>query len=160
MSVAECEMWNEWCDRHEQVMWSGGGCGGCCEDEEKEPHTCHSCGTTLTDAEFEKGKMCCDQPLFHDDEEEEDTWEDVYATYTIRKDDTMAAKNNMTGAIYYQTYGGGPSGGWVVKDGVVYAACKKGMFCEWEYVAKPGCRLEFIAGTSTSYKKVKLSTLE
>lgn len=140
MSVTECKMWNEWCD--------------------EEDHTCHSCGTTLTDAEFEKGKMCCDMPLFHDDEEE-DTWEDVYGTSTIRKDDTMAEKNTiMIGATYYQTYGGGPTGGWVVKDGVVYAACKKGMFHDWEYVAKPGCKLEFIDGTSTSYKKVRLATIE
>lgn len=126
MSVAECEMWNEWCDRHGQVMWSGGlKCSGCCE------------------------------------EEEEDTWEDVYGTSTIRKDDTMAEKNTiMIGATYYQTYGGGPSGGWVVKDGVVYAANKKGMCHDWEYVAKPGCRLEFIDGTSTSYKKVRLATIE
>ena len=45
------------CDCHSEI------------EEEDEPHTCHTCSTTLTAAEFEKGKMCCDKPMFHEDEE-------------------------------------------------------------------------------------------
>ena len=37
---------------------------------ETEPHTCKTCTTTLTDQQFNDGKMCCDKPMFHDDYDE------------------------------------------------------------------------------------------
>ena len=37
-----------------------------CEDEE-EIHTCKTCGETMDDERFKEGKMCCENPMFHDD---------------------------------------------------------------------------------------------
>lgn len=33
-------------------------------------HICKTCSTTLTNEQFEYGKMCCDKPMFHDDHDE------------------------------------------------------------------------------------------
>lgn len=41
------------------------------EDEEQELHICKNCNDTMTDENFKEGKMCCDKPMFHDDEESE-----------------------------------------------------------------------------------------
>lgn len=40
------------------------------DDDEEDVHVCKSCGTNMDDDKFQKGKMCCEKPLFHDDEEE------------------------------------------------------------------------------------------
>lgn len=42
------------------------------EEEEEEEHLCKTCGEVMSDERFQEGKMCCDKPLFHDDEDEED----------------------------------------------------------------------------------------
>lgn len=41
------------------------------DEEDEERHICHSCNEELSDDDFQKGKMCCDKPMFHDDHEEE-----------------------------------------------------------------------------------------
>lgn len=41
---------------------------------EIEPHTCKTCTTTLTNQQFDDGKMCCDKPMFHDDHDEDEEY--------------------------------------------------------------------------------------
>jgi len=36
--------------------------------------SCHTCSETMSEERFQAGKMCCDKPLFGDDEDE-DEWE-------------------------------------------------------------------------------------
>jgi hypothetical protein len=36
----------------------------------EETHDCKTCGETMNDEKFKDGKMCCDKPMFHNDEEE------------------------------------------------------------------------------------------
>ena len=40
-------------------------------DEDTEPHVCHTCGNHMSDNDFQRGKMCCDHPLFHGDHDED-----------------------------------------------------------------------------------------
>ncbi len=44
--------------------------------EETPVRLCHSCEEVMSEERFQKGKMCCDHPLFGDDEEDEDEDED------------------------------------------------------------------------------------
>jgi hypothetical protein len=39
------------------------------EDEDEE-HICHTCSEKMNDEDFQKGKMCCDKPMFHNDEDD------------------------------------------------------------------------------------------
>jgi hypothetical protein len=41
-------------------------------DEDTEPHVCNTCGNHMNDNDFQRGKMCCDHPLFHGDHDDED----------------------------------------------------------------------------------------
>ena len=54
-------------------------------------------------------------------DEESSEWEDVYAEsyWTLGKDTAQYGK--LYEGVYYQTYGGGPSGGYVVRDNKYYA---------------------------------------
>jgi hypothetical protein len=36
-------------------------------DDEDEEHICHTCSEEMNDEDFQKGKMCCDKPMFHND---------------------------------------------------------------------------------------------
>ena len=38
------------------------------EEEEVSTHQCHTCSETMTHAQFENGKMCCDKPRFDNEE--------------------------------------------------------------------------------------------
>jgi len=84
-----CEQWYPHADFGKGIIM--GECGGCMLDyvcghcsvynDEKGlqlclecndavTHECRSCGETMSHERFEKGKMCCDKPLFGDDESE------------------------------------------------------------------------------------------
>lgn len=39
------------------------------DEEEDEPHICKTCGEEMSDDRFNEGKMCCDKPMFHNDED-------------------------------------------------------------------------------------------
>jgi hypothetical protein len=44
-------------------------------DNDKTPiRLCHACGETMSEEHFQEGKMCCDHPLF-DEDEDDDEWE-------------------------------------------------------------------------------------
>ena len=38
----------------------------------EEQHVCKTCGQAMSHKDFERGKMCCDKPLFGDDEDEDE----------------------------------------------------------------------------------------
>jgi hypothetical protein len=45
-----------------------------------EARVCHCCGETMSEERFQAGKMCCDTPLFGDDEEDEEDEDDADPT--------------------------------------------------------------------------------
>lgn len=45
------------------------------EKEETPERLCRSCDEVMSEERFQAGKMCCDHPLFGDDEEDEDDYE-------------------------------------------------------------------------------------
>jgi hypothetical protein len=53
-----------------------------------------------------------------DDEEQENSWDEVYYMCLFSQVSSDAYKE-YHGWIYYQTYGGGPEGGFLVNDGKV-----------------------------------------
>jgi len=44
--------------------------------EQDEEHTCKMCSEMMDDEAFQQGKMCCDKPMFHDDHDDEEEYED------------------------------------------------------------------------------------
>lgn len=165
------------------------------DNTETPVRQCHTCAETMSEERFQEGKMCCDKPLFGDDDEEEwearkiaghtchtcvaplvagkvvwgcgsgrgngcetwycddcdddstccemckpeeeDGWEEVYEVVE-GVDDLLCewpshnrfrtTADSVT--TYYQTYGGGPEGGYFVKR--EKPACATGCGCEIE----------------------------
>jgi len=79
----------------------------------------------------------------NDPEYDEDNaeWEDVYAESYWPCGETT--EDCIAGGMYYQTYGGGPAGGYVVKDNKIYSVNKDSMWCAaWLFEELKG-RLKF-----------------
>jgi hypothetical protein len=61
-----------------------------------EPHFCKSCGEALSHSEFEAGKMCCDDPLFGDDEHDEEATDHHDNDETVEDTDPRVSETTMT----------------------------------------------------------------
>jgi hypothetical protein len=110
------------------------------EDDEDDIHICKTCNEPMNNENFEKGKMCCDKPMFHNDEEEEEEeeeeWSEIYYSCPIQEftDDTIFDTFKDKKNTFYQTYGGGPVGGWLVvaDNGLkIYDVDKRGWGSDW-----------------------------
>lgn len=72
-----CEGRKEWTcsfdcrdDWNEEERCEEEDCVYCCQWNPE--HVCKTCERSMSDADFQNGKMCCDKPMFDDDEDEED----------------------------------------------------------------------------------------
>ena len=73
----ECDPFEEYGKTHEELLtifktqeyldWLK-EMGNAVYDDEEETHDCKTCGETMNDEKFKDGKMCCDKPMFHNDE--------------------------------------------------------------------------------------------
>lgn len=72
-------------------------------------------------------------------DEENDEWEDIYNERYWPSGE--AYLDVIAGGVFYQTYGGGPSGGYVVKDNKIYSVnCE--VMSQWQFRELKG-RLKF-----------------
>jgi len=113
------------------------------DEDEDEPHTCKTCGETMNDANFQEGKMCCDKPMFHDDHEddEDEQWSEVYNDGGTTGDFEDAGWDSLRPFTYYQTFGGGPEGGYL-SDGTFTFVCSRGWHEPWAFGYVPNAQVE------------------
>lgn len=60
----------------------------------------------------------------------DEEWETVYAVHPLEEENEFKSRS-LKGATFYLTYGGGPSGGYIVLYDTVWKAHKEGAFDSW-----------------------------
>jgi len=82
------------------------------QEEENKGHTCTTCTTTMNHDDWVEGKKCCDNPLFGDEEDEEDWFNEKYPNATC----SMCDKHVDGETVVYCGGAGGACETWFCED--------------------------------------------
>ena len=115
------------------------------DDDDEAEETCVSCGETKTDywyyntTPIKNAPVCTDCREAEDDDDTLDDEDGDDGWYEVYSEDTWDGPElpTLAGGHYYQCWGGGPVGGFVIKDGVTYLV-NYTLSTGWEMEKKDG----------------------